>query len=467
MSTLNDGNGEGSGSFMFQRAINSRLYAHALGVAYRNGVEVYDPDYALAQDPEYWEKVQRDAVIKHAFEQRLHSVAGRDWSVVAGKRNPRKIDEDAAMLGEEIIDLVRGFTQSRYHLAKGVFLGETWGYMNGRRVPMTIGGKLQNWWMPTHISDIDKRRIRPVPSWNDQRPAGEKLQMRYELHDLESATWAPIHRNAPLIHFSYDNEESRLSHGRGLAEAIYFYHYAKGVVLREGLEGLEKWARGIVVAKIKSSSSSPLDNEEVRDAYLAKLEDMRQGGSFAMDVEDELDVLWAGGAGHSQVFEWLRYLDEGITQLILGAVLPSGGGSDVGSNARAETEAETSETLVGYDRTVLYEALSDQMMRAIWYWNRKEIANLGLADAFVPRMTATSVDSTNPTETATQVATILQAGIPLVKSEVYDRLGWTMPTDSDDVIEGIEPPVDPLSDLGIEGQSALASIPSMGPEGGA
>ena len=82
VSNYDSDNSDGSaGSFIFSRAINSRLYATALAMAYRNGVEVYDPDYALAQDPEYWEKVQRDATIKHAIEGRLHSVAGREWSM--------------------------------------------------------------------------------------------------------------------------------------------------------------------------------------------------------------------------------------------------------------------------------------------------------------------------------------------------------------------------------------------------
>ena len=39
------------------------------------------------------------------------------------------------------------------------------------------------------------------------------------------------------------------------------------------------------------------------------------------------------GSG-SASFEMLRYLDEKMTTLILGSLLPSGGGGDVGSNAQ-------------------------------------------------------------------------------------------------------------------------------------
>jgi len=434
------GNDDGNaGSYMMTRAINSRLYAHALGVAYRNGIEVYDPDYALAQDPEYWEKVQRDPVIKHAFEARLHKVAGRDWQLVPGKRRARPVDEDAVTLMEEIVDMVPGLTQARYHLAKGVFLGETWGYIEGSRRPMTVGGRTGNWWLPTRIRNIDKRRIRSVPDWDSGAAAGRRITMAYEIHDIETHTWAPIHPSAPLIHFAYDDEESRLGHGRGLAEAIYFYHYAKGIVLREGLEGLEKWARGMVVAKISGKGSSPLSNETTRDAYLDELEQQRQGGIFAMDADDELDVLWADASGHTQVFAWLEYLDQAITQVILGSVLPTGGGADVGSNARAEVESDSTETLVGYDRRALYESISRYLVGAIWYWNQKEIKALGLGDAAMPRLTATSVDESDPEKVARTVAAILGAGIPLVKTELYDRLGWSMPSEDDEIIEGVAP----------------------------
>jgi len=342
---------------------------------------------------------------------------------------------------EEILEEMEDFTHGRYNLAKGVFLGETFSFIEGERRPIKIGGKVQNWWIPRRLRDIDKRRIRMRPTWDNKAPDGGKIRAHYELFNLEKLDWVPIRPDSPLVHFKYDDEESRLSHGRGVAEAIYFHHYAKGVVFTEGLEGLEKWARGMIVAKVDNAQATALTNETTAAAYLTQLERQRRGGIMVMDTADELEVKWPDSQGNDMVFQWLQYLDAGIVTVILGQVIPQSGGALIAEAlTRAITEAGSSETLLGYDRTVLYEMLTRDLVGHIWYWNRPQLAELGLTDAKRPFLRAAAIDDTDPKEAIDIIATARTAGIPLLKDEVYDRIGFSRPGANDDIFEPILDP---------------------------
>ena len=460
----------GGTNFMFSRAINSHLYAHGLALAYRNGVEVYDPDYSLAQDPEFWEKVQRDPIVKHAMDARLHSAAGRDWQVSPGSRNPQPDDERAATVLEQILEEIQDFTQGRFNLAKGVFQGESWAYIESERRMIEIDGKMQLWWIPTRLRHIDKRHMRLAPTWDSNAAPGNRIGAHYEILDLENLNWKPLHNHAPLIHFRYDDEEGRMNHGRGISEAIYFYHYAKGVVLTEGLEGLEKWARGMVVAKLDNAAAGALSNKQTADNYLKELEKQRHGGIMVIDSKDELEVQWPESSGNDMVFQWLQYLDSGIVTVILGQVIPQSGGALIAEAlTRAITEGTSSETLLGYDRTTLYQTLTRDLVGHIWYWNQPNLSELGLGKARRPTLRAAAIDDSNPKEAIDIVATALSTGIPLLRKEVYDRIGFTPPGTEDDVIEGILDPGatqmgDPMTDPAME-KDAIGNAP--GPVKGA
>jgi len=432
----------GGGNFIFSRGVNARLYAHALAAAYRNGIEIWDPDYSLARDPEFWEKVQRDPKIKGPMDKRLHSVAGRDWQVNPGARNPEKRDEKATDVAERILEHLDNFIEGRYNLAKGVFQGESWSYIEGEHKTLDIGGKKQKWWVPVRLRSIDKRRIRQVPVWVPGAGGNDSLQMHYELSNINSAgLWTPIRSDAPLIHFTYDNEESRMGHGRGIAEAIYFYHYAKGVVFTEGLEGLEKWARGMVVAKMDRMGTGATTNEDTAQAYLTQLERQRTGGIMVIDDKDEVEVHWPNGKGGEMVFDWLHYLDAAIAEVIMGQVIPSVGGSVIATEiTRGREEGSATETLLGYDRALIYNCLTRDLLGHIWYWNQIQLREIGLGDARMPKLSPVSVDDSKPKEAIDIISAAATIGIPLIRKQVYDRIGFGMPGENDDVFEGVLAP---------------------------
>ena len=52
------------------------LYNRALSAIYKYHIRIIDPDYALQNEPEVWEKMWRDPKIAQAMRQRLHAVGG-------------------------------------------------------------------------------------------------------------------------------------------------------------------------------------------------------------------------------------------------------------------------------------------------------------------------------------------------------------------------------------------------------
>ncbi|MGB0972966.1 MAG: hypothetical protein ACPGVG_18720, partial [Mycobacterium sp.] len=60
-----------------------------------------------------------------------------------------------------------------------------------------------------------------------------------------------------------DEPESALGRGDGVIEASYWFYYAKQIVMREGLQGLERWAQGWVIFKqdAKADAAPDDDNE--------------------------------------------------------------------------------------------------------------------------------------------------------------------------------------------------------------
>ena len=409
------------------------LFVRALTRAWKRGVRVYDPDYAHVQDTEAWWKVRRDAVIAHAIQFRRHLVAGRDWFVEPG--GPTDADAAAAELMQEVLGELSSFSSIRFNLAEAVFRGQAFGLIHGKRVNRDFGDSgRRDWWVPTQVEPLDKWFFRQEPI-----PGATHAKTRWMVWDFHRERYIPLtaeQRRRLIVHIYHDTQDA-LGYGRGLLEAIYYYWWAKTVALKEGLQGLERWAQGWIVGRVGSmrEGSTTRSNEDVRDELTNVLEKMRSRHILVFGEDDELDVKETSGRGHEIVMDLVNYLDQGVTQLILTSVLPTGGGADVGSLARARQEAESTEALIQFDRELLSETLTRDLIGAIWRHNRANIVELGLGEARLPTIQLHTAAKPDPQVSVGVIAQALGAGIKLRKDEVYEQLGFTPPTEEDEIIE--------------------------------
>jgi len=174
-------------------------------------------------------------------------------------------------------------------------------------------------------------------------------------------------------------------------------------------------------------------------------------------------VPFPSGEGTRAVFEVaIPYLDRGVTQLILGSVLPTGGGGDVGSNARAEVEAESSQILVQHDRRIMDDAYGRTLTYLFWKHNVAQLARVGCLTAKRPKLRSVQESREDPREAAEVAEIVLRTGATLKRSEYYERVGWEQPAPGEDVISS--PTVAPAMPGG--GAPAFGSAGGSGGGGG-
>lgn len=421
------------------RLPNSRAatteYTHELSAIYGRQFWIDDPDYALAADTEAYQKMLRDPKFAAPINFRLKSVASREWHMEPASDRPE--DKAVASIFTDLLGRVRRFTQSRFNLARGVFVGSAYAYAKGSRRLLSLdGGRPQRWWVPHELEDVDKRRFRFVPDNEPKDGGGTRIRVKLEAWSVEERAWQPLSREADMAttRLIYQDREERLGYGQGLSASLWHYFWAKGTVWRDGLQGLKRWAQGIIKAKV---APRPGDTgktaSELVDEWLDVLDVMQSQHALVHDEQDELEVLETSGTGHSMAMEFFDYIDQAVSQLILGSVRTMGGDTDTGARAQGEVEERSTDVIIGYDREQLDEALTAGLVTLCWNLNRPILIELGLGAAQMPRFATSAERREDPQAVATQVETLLRSDIPLSKAEVYERTGWRAPKDDEDV----------------------------------
>src|SRR5262245_6067584 len=438
------------------RSTNYFAYTNALASIWRTSLWLPEQDSALAQDPNVWEKLQEDIVVKAGIQTRLHKVAGRPSELEPGGK------DDASELAVDVVqqgclDTIDNLPQAKLNLSKGVFLGRTYGYINGERRPMALAGPkgapVLDWWVPFHIEDLSRERVRKVPRQMPDPKGGIAVGSPWiEISDLAVGTWTRQDPDslANLIEYLYDDDERRLYMGRGGLAAIYLASYIRTQLLKHGLQGVEKLAQGLAVAKVdlETPGSTAKTTEQVKAAFLASLQAQRDAASaIVISKDDELEYHFPSGSGGDLVLKLLDYNDACLTRYLTFSLLPTGGGAEVGSNARAETEKEQSSEVLRYESNLLDDTLTRCLIGQFWRMNRANFAQIGLAAARRPKLVQQIEIAVNPKERA-EVAAIANKFMPLKKSELYQQLGFTMPTPDDeangDVIDVAAPEPSPF-----------------------
>jgi len=416
--------------------LNADLYNRALSSAYQMWYRLYDPDYALARDPDIWNKVRRDSVCAQCIDTRLHMIAGKAWNLEPASDSEE--DKKVAEICEDILRRIKNFSEARYLLAMALFRSRSYAFIEGKPETRTWGdGNPRTWWVPYRLRDVDRRRVRfrSVQSYDED--GKENIRVVTELWSVLREQYEEMKDTRQFVQMTYRDEEERLSYGRGLLDSMYFYVWARGVIWREGLTGLERWSQGVLVGKVDSmrEGSTGKTNEVIRNELFDALKEMRSRHILVTGKETELQVINGGMEGHSIVMDFLKYLDEKLISLILGSSLPFGGGDGGGSYARAEIEQGTTHAMVQFDRDKLDEAITDNLVTLVWSSNFRNFVNLGLEGAGVPRFRSQAEKREDPTQAAGVISQLASIGLPLKLEEVYRKTGFTMPSEDDEIFE--------------------------------
>lgn len=451
-----------SGSDLIFRSIHGDIYNWALTSVYRGDRRVYDPSYALSRDPNIYAMMRRDPNIELALTKRATMVAGREWTVEPASED--KADVRKAALQAGLLRLARRMDSARRRSALAFFYGRTYEQMRGTFRTMRLAGDnaARRWWTIDQFKHVDHRRFKQEHRTDHQ--TGESWVEWWMWH-VQDGTWVRLEDHRFFLKHDYEDLEEALGFSRGLVEALYWAFFAKGIAQREGLQGLERWAQGWVTAKVdlEREASTGKTTDQIIANWIATLKAQRTEHILVYGQNDEVEVIEPTGAGHQIVTDFLTYLDSQCTRLILGAVLPTGGGDQAaGSFARSRTEADSTEEIIQFDQQANDEAWSSDVLGLLTYMNAPVFRSMGLGEARDGVFRSSRQKAEDPTKNADVLAKATRdIRLPVLRKEAYAKLGLTMPKQGEDVIE---PPPQPQP-----GASPFGAPPGEGgePEQGA
>jgi phage gp29-like protein len=138
----------------------------------------------------------------------------------------------------------------------------------------------------------------------------------------------------------------------------------------------------------------------------------------------------------------LRYFDEAMTKVILGSIRPTGGGLG-GSLARTEEEAETTSSIIQYDRSLMDDIITRDLVGLFMLRNKIQLESAGLGNAKKPKFKTSAEKKKDAKGSAEVIKIALESGIKLKAEEVYAKLEFTQPIEGDDIIEKVTQPFSP------------------------
>lgn len=421
------------------RSINDYLGMQALAAQFRYPSRLYQPDIALYNDADVFEMIYRDADIAATLDQYCHEVAATGYQILPGGKTPA--DEMFAQIVQEGMEKAN-VAEMVYELSGYAIFGRAYQYPNGARRFQALGGTApQSWWMPTYFKDIDPRHIIFVPvRWKDPVTGKDRVSTKAQYFDVATAQYEDIKPAFAqnLIELKWGDDEFRLGYGRGLIGAVYFYWRAKTVAMTEGLKGLETWARGIIVGKLNPDREASPDksNDALADDLLTKLQNMRSRHVVVIpEGTAEIDVKEGGGQGHQIVSWFINYFDSKIARLVLGSVMPSGGGDDsTGTQAKAVVQERTTTRRILFHRRRIEECINRTLMQTIYRLNFPQLVALGIGAAKPPRFCIADEQHSDPKAVADMVKAAQDCGAEIPKKWFHERTGIPVPREGEEVL---------------------------------
>lgn len=428
-----------AGESIFARLIAPNLapykYTQALLSALDRKTWIYDSaDLATLEDEDAWNKIRNDSTLAAAIEKRRRSVASISHHVKAASDDPA--DVLVAKAQKALFDKIKHFWRGRYNLTEAIFRGSSWSLVRGGERTLSIaGGPPMKWWVPTELEHIDRWRIRLAAG--DENGGSDRsggLPLHWELKSLTRDAWEPIPRSRLgwfITHY-YERTEGDLGYGRGLLSSLYYFWRAKAIALSEGLNGLEFWARGLILAKLANRpGSTDRDGDEAAEQMREELAAHRSEHVMTLDKDDEVEVIEGGGTGHQLVTDLIKYLDEQMLRLIQAGGLTTGQGTDHGSYAHATQQGEEQDDYFFPDKLTLGEDIDDGAGALMYQANitplRKLCAWHGLRLGSRGRFYLGSEERLEPKD----ALEVVKGGVPVLGQEFYERIGYTEPTEDD------------------------------------
>lgn len=401
---------------------NGRFYSQGLARQLRQD-RIYDPDYALANEPEIYEKMRRYPVLAGALELRKLLATGDRWTLAPA--SPSAIDAAACPIFDALLRQCSGFNEARFNLFEGVMKGSAWAKIYGEPRWLTLGGKTLRWWVPTALQDVDKRRFVQLKVKDPARPQDEGAY-RWHLEDpTRPEQPKPIDRDH-YVRFSWSTQEDTLGYGRGLSESLIFPFWWASGLDEHGAQFAERWAQGFRVWKLAEVNAAGAATK--RAEFLSIVDEFVTRYAAVVGKDDAFELHDAPAAAFSSVKDLLAYYHGVIRVTVLGSSLLTDPKVEGGSFALAKTMGAQTRMIVQRDRAVGDEAIRSDLLWLMLRLNWPNLLALGLPISEPPFFRTTDEEAAEPETRKAQFEAAVAAGLALDEDEAYEALDFTKPS---------------------------------------
>jgi phage gp29-like protein len=164
------------------------------------------------------------------------------------------------------------------------------------------------------------------------------------------------------------------------------------------------------------------------------LEDMKARHVIVHSKDEEIDMLQMSGTGWELLDNLETKYRSTVMTLVLGANLTTSANSG-GSYALAEVQENSTEARIQNDREMLEETLTEELIGCLWFKNRPNLVELGIAEE-KPRFNVKQEKRLDPMVRAQVASTLNAMGVAVAASDLYEQVGFRQPEDGEPVIQG-------------------------------
>jgi phage gp29-like protein len=370
------------------------------GLTPRRIVDVYrraECGFLGAQCDLFTGMIERDGHTRAQYEQRIESVAGKDWIVQAGDDRPKSID-NAKMLEERIRQSANFREYLQHQLTASAY-----GFGPSAPIWNVVDGMLAPQW----FCNLEHNRFRADDHDNlylltDKEP--------FKGEALEPGHWS-IHRHGI----------GRLARSGYMRTAVPL-NYFKSQALAGWIIWLDRFGQPVVYGQY-----GEMAGPEERAALTEQVEKLGKDGASIFSEASKIVIDQAKGGGSDGVHpSIIAFVNDEVSKLITGSILLADG-ADGGSYAQANVQKNRSFDIVQAEATGVALTFTRSIGLPFVLWN-------GL-DGAAPTLKLFVQPESDPTARAALYKTGGEIGVEMSKQQFRQEFQMKTPTGPDDIMK--------------------------------
>lgn len=360
-----------------------------------------DQDFALAKDPQVYERMMRDCQVRSCLRLRQLCTASRKVEFLPRSDDP--LGKEAAQFATCQWAKVRRPTEVLLNILDAIAGGVSFNEIV---------------WEPD-LTELAWHSPTIVPAHKDRF----RFTTNGELAILstQDVFYGEIVPPRVFIHHVYDPEpasfhnpegESQLYYGRGEFDRIYPWFVWKMLVLRLGFAYLDRLAYPIKVGRY------PYRNNEARAEMLNLLKDLTSHRVVAWPGGDqwELDLIQTSATGHNVGMDYLNYIDTQIAKVMLGSTLLQEPGERGSFGLGAAHIQSVFGSIVQADSSNLCDTLEHTWVKWLFELNGRPIQ-------LAPKVVQAEGKTADIVQTVDVLLTLADRGYPISIEQVAEMTG--------------------------------------------